>query len=101
MAISYNNGMGNLYEKDSEKSLGVITYQLVETKPTKYTPGKWWGEFSTKNAIERTGRYILEFEDGRKGICIINTENKEKHSASRFYYAFFGRSKLGKARYGL
>ncbi|MBG7617687.1 MAG: hypothetical protein IZT57_04890, partial [Chloroflexi bacterium] len=46
MAIIFKNGTGNLYDKGSETPLGVISYQLMETKATKYTSGKWWGEFS-------------------------------------------------------
>lgn len=101
MAIIFKNGTGNLYDKGSETPLGVISYQLMETKATKYTSGKWWGEFSIKKVLVRTCRYVVEFDDGRKGECIVNTGIKEKNTASRSYYGFFGRGKLGKGRFGL
>jgi len=101
LAIIFKNGTGNLYDKGSETPLGVMSYQLMETKATKYTSGKWWGELSIKKALERTGRYVVEFDDVRKGECSVNAGIKEKNTASRFYYGFFGRGKLGKGRFGL
>ena len=41
MAIRYSNGTGNLIDKELNKPLAVIQYNLLETSPTKYTSGKW------------------------------------------------------------
>ena len=43
MGIHYSNGLGRLYDKDIERPIAEVKYQLIETDATKYTPKKWWG----------------------------------------------------------
>ena len=102
MALHYSNGVGRLYDKEIEKPVATVKYQLIETDPTKYTKKKWWGDFSTNREIKRLGNYIIELEDRRKGECIIspNTEVKKGRS-SRYYYHLNGRGKLGAGKYHL
>ena len=100
MAIRYGSGTGNLIDKELNKPLAVVQYTLLETSPAKYTSGKWWGEFSVREQLKKTGNYIMELEEGRKGECIISSEGQSKGTASNFYYNFFGRGKLSKSRYG-
>ncbi len=100
MAIRFSSGTGNLIDKDLNKPLSIIQYNLLETSPTKYTSGKWWGEISIKKELKKTGNFIMEMEDGRKGECVISGDNQNKGTASNYFYSFFGRGKLGKAKYG-
>ncbi len=97
MAVHYSGGVGVLYNKGSDENLGTVAYQLIETDPTKYTKKKWWGDFSAKRAVKQLGNYVIEFEDGRKGECIIsNNTQMVKKVTSRYYYTFFGRGPLGR-----
>ena len=99
MAVHYSNGIGKLYDKEIERPIAEVRYQLIETDPTKYTPKKWWGEFSTNRDIKHRGDsvYILELEDSRKGECFVNINTQErKRSASHHHYRFNGRGKLGR-----
>ena len=100
MGIRYSNCTGNLIDKELNKPLSVIQYNLLETSPTKYTSGKWWGEISVKKQLKKTGNFIIEIEEGRKGECVISSDQQDKRSTSGYYYNFFGRGKLGKPRYG-
>ena len=43
MAIRYSNGSGRLHDKELERPIAEIQYQLLETNPTRYTTKKWWG----------------------------------------------------------
>jgi hypothetical protein len=103
MAIHYSSGFGKLYKKDTGGTTFDISYQLIETDQTRYTNKKWWGEFSTKQEINPVGVYIMEFDDGRKGECIvtINSEKLERRRegerlARHYYCRFYGRGKLGR-----
>jgi hypothetical protein len=95
MAVRYSSGSGVIIDKDMEKPIADIRYQMMETSKTKYTTGKWWGDFSTKKEIKRSGNYILEFEDGRKGECLVSIRSEATGGASRYHYSFFGRGPLG------
>ncbi len=97
MTVHYSGGVGVLYNKGADENLATVAYQLIETDPTKYTRKKWWGDFSTKKEIKQLGNYVIEFEDGRKGECIVsNNTQTGKRTASRYHYTFFGRSSLGR-----
>ena len=103
MAIHYSSGFGKLYNKETGETILDINYQLIETDQTRYTNKKWWGEFSTKQEIEPVGMYIIEFNDSRKGECIvtINSEISERRRkgerlALHYYCRFYGRGKLGR-----
>lgn len=97
MAVHYSGGVGVLYNKGTDENLAKVAYQLIETDPTKYTKKKWWGDFSIKKELKQLGNYVIEFEDSRKGECIIsNNTLTGKRIASRYYYTFFGRGPLGR-----
>jgi len=98
MAIHYSNGFGKLFDKETEETIDGIKYQLIETDQTRYTNKKWWGEFTINREIKRLGKYMIEFDDGRKSECVIftNTDREsETRTSSHYYYRFFGRGKLG------
>jgi hypothetical protein len=103
MAIHYSSGFGKLYKKDTGETILDINYQLVETDQTQYTNKKWWGEFSSKQEIKSVSTYIMEFNDGRRGECIVtinpdisDKRRKGEKLASHYYYRFNGRGKLGR-----
>jgi len=103
MGIRYSSGFGKLYKKDTGETILDINYQLVETDQTQYTNKKWWGEFSSKQEIKPVGTYIMEFNDGRRGECIVTinpdiSERRRKGEklASHYYCRFNGRGKLGR-----
>jgi hypothetical protein len=100
MGIHFSNGLGFLYVKEVDQSIAKVSYQLTETDPTKYTKKKWWGELYANKEIKsvnEVGAHRIEFEDGRKGECVVwaNTEAKQGRS-SNYYYHFNGRSKLSR-----
>lgn len=97
MAVKYTSGTVNLRDKDAQTDLGEIRYQMMETGRTKYTTGKWWGDFSTKKEVRRLGNYLLEFEDGRKGEAIISINYDAPSKTARYQYTFFGRGALGRS----
>ncbi len=100
MAIHFNNGFGQLYEKDIDKAIANVNYHLVETDATKYTRKKWWGDFQSSKKLKElqiVGTLRIEFDDGRNGECIVwlGTEAGSKKSSVNIY-RFSGRGKLGK-----
>ena len=99
MGIHFSSGFGFLYAKEIDQPIAKVSYQLTETDATKYTRKKWWGELSTNKEVKSAnepGTHRVEFEDGRKGECVIwvNTEAQQGRTP-HFYYHFNGRSKLG------
>lgn len=97
MAIHYNNGVGTVYDKEVDKPISRIDYQLIETDPTKYSKKKWWGEFYSTKKVKKTGVYRIELEDGQSGDCIIWVkDDMAQDKSSQFHYHFNGRGKLGK-----
>jgi hypothetical protein len=100
LAIHYSSGFGKLFDKENNMMLGECKFDLVETDSTKYTNKKWWGEFSTKDRIQRAGRYLIEFDDKRCGTCMVtpNSDIGQRKTDSVYYYRFFGRGRLAKGR---
>ena len=100
MGIHFSSGLGFLYVKEMDQPIAKVNYQLTETDPTKYTKKKWWGELYTNKevkSVNEIGTHVVEFEDGRKGVCVVwtNTEDKKVRS-SHYYYHFNGRSNLSR-----
>ena len=61
---------GKLYKADGEEFLVEVNYQLLNSSATD-----WWGELvptEYRRMADGDG-YILEFEDGRRGRCIITS----------------------------
>ncbi len=100
MGVHYSNGSSLLYDHESEKSVVDIQYYLRETDPTKYTSRKWWGGLSTKQEIAHLGNCQIEFQDGRRGTCVVVNNNSpvEKYVAHRYHYLFYSRGRLGGRR---
>ncbi|MCK5577323.1 MAG: hypothetical protein KAI14_03310 [Dehalococcoidales bacterium] len=95
MGIHYGNGFGLVYDKELDKPIAKVNYSLIETDATKYTRKRWWGEFSTAKVIKRTGKYVIEMEDGRKGDCVVYTNSEaQQGQGSQYFYHFNGRSAL-------
>ena len=100
MSLHISNGVGNLYEKESpDFPAARINYNLMETDATKYNKQKWWGEFSTAEELKHLGNFLVDFEDARRGECVViaNTEGASKKSKT-WYYHFNGRGTLSKKR---
>ncbi len=98
MGLHYSSGIGKLYDKEAEKVVTEFKYQLIETDQTKYTPKKWWGEFTTNQKIKKLSDFIIEFDGGRAGGCYVsvNTDKGEVRGTSLHHYRFYGRGKLGR-----
>jgi len=53
------------------------------------------GEFYINKIIKKAGTHKIEFEDGRKGECVVlASEEMKKGSVSPYWYHFNGRGKL-------
>lgn len=102
MAIHYSNGIGQLYNNETQQTVAQINYRLIETDPTKYSKKKWWGEFSTNKGIKEQSSSVIfriEFEDGRDGDCIVWMSTEAKSGTDSKYnnnYHFNGRGKLSR-----
>ena len=101
MALHYSNGTGTLHDKEIEKPIAEVQYQLIETDATKYASKKWWGEFFTKREVKNPANYLIEFDDGRKAECVVfGSTTPMKESSSRLhYYRFYSRGRLGGGRF--
>ena len=67
-------GTGKLYDADGKQVIAVVNYQIREKPQTERALGEWGGEFVIDRIIWPSGEYIIELEDGRKGICLIDLE---------------------------
>jgi hypothetical protein len=100
MGIHINSGFGNIYDKETPDFPSArINYKLLETDASKYTHKKWWGEFNTNDELKHLGNYFIEFEDNRRGECIViaNSEVSSK-KAKTWYYHFNGRGALSRKK---
>jgi hypothetical protein len=92
-----SSGFGHLYEAQSpESSVAIINYQLTETDATQYTKKRWWGEFSMGEALRHSGNYIIDFEDRRRGDCLVSANTNGIRKGQIFFYRFNGRGQLNR-----
>jgi len=81
--------IGKLYRVGGEQSVIGINYQLRGD-----SPASWWGDFvlTEYRRLDDSGRYIIEFEDGRKGMCSIRKEvgRAATGTPTRYRYSFKG-----------
>ena len=70
MSTGILRGTGSIRTSDDKELVAAIIYQLWE-KPETSTRERWWGSFTLDHLIG-SGEYIIELEDGRKGICYIS-----------------------------
>ncbi|APV44669.1 hypothetical protein Dform_01345 [Dehalogenimonas formicexedens] len=95
MTVSYKGGVAKLFAKDIDKPVADARYQMMLTRGTRFTPGKWWGDFSTNKELKTLGELIMEFEDGSRGEIFVYASGMSSAKNSRFQYTFNGRGKLG------
>ena len=90
--MEINQGSGNLYRADNEQLLDSVKYQLHEESSGE--PTRWWGEFTlvANVRIQDNERYIIELEDGRKGMCYLKKRVNRAVSGvpPRYLYHFTG-----------
>jgi hypothetical protein len=79
--------IGKIYPLGDEQKVISVDYRLVGETDTK-----WWGDFiSTEySRINDKVRYIIELEDGRKGLCAIHKEvgRAATGTPTRYRYSF-------------
>jgi hypothetical protein len=83
--------IGKLYCPGDEKAVD-INYQLNGSSSVN-----WWGDFvlTEYRRLDDGGRYIIEFEDGRKGMCSIRKKvNKAVVGTPPLYHYHFRGSGL-------
>ena len=87
--------VGKLYPIGDEQTGIGIDYRLVGE-----ATARWWGDFvSTEyRRISDKVRYIIELEDGRKGMCAIHKEvgRAATGTPTRYRYSFKGIGHLDK-----
>jgi hypothetical protein len=81
--------IGKLYPIGDEQTVIGIDYRLVDD-----TGVRWWGDFvSTEyRRISDKVRYIIELEDGRRGMCAIHKEvgRAATGTPTRYRFSFKG-----------
>jgi hypothetical protein len=81
--------IGKLYRAGDEQLVFGIDYRLRGDLATN-----WWGDFilTEYQRLEDSGRYIIELEDGRKGMCSIRKEvgRAATGTPTRYRYSFKG-----------
>ena len=97
MGTEISQGKGRLYRIGSEQYVAAINYQLHEDLSTE--PSRWWGEFTFADSvgIRDSDRYIIELDDGRKGMCYLKKLVNRAVSGMvppRYVYHFTGISPL-------
>jgi len=89
--------IGKLYPIGDEQTVVGIDYRLMGD-----AAAKWWGDFvSTEySRISDKVRYIIELEDGRRGMCAIHKEvgRAATGTPTRYRYSFKGISNLDKPK---
>lgn len=87
--------IGKLYPLGDENTVIGIDYRLVGDTGTR-----WWGDFISNdyNRLNDRLRYIIELEDGRRGLCAIHKEvgRAATGTPTRYRYSFKGMGNLDK-----
>lgn len=83
-----------MYAKDIDKPVADVRYQMMTTKGTRFTPGKWWGDFTTSKDLKTQGEFIMEFEDGSRGEIFIYSNGTSLGKSGHYQFTFNGRGKL-------
>jgi len=79
--------IGKLYGPRGESFVVGIEYKFYDESPTA-----WWGEFVTNEyrPLNDGDGYVIELEDGRKGMCFIRKRvNKATTGIPTLYYYYF------------
>lgn len=81
--------IGKLCKVGEEQLVVSIDYRLRGDSATN-----WWGDFilTEYRRLSDEGRYIIELEDGRKGMCSIRKEvgRAATGTPTRYRYSFKG-----------
>jgi len=81
--------IGKLYPIGDEQRVIDVDYRLVGE-----AAAKWWGDFIAieYSRISDKVRYIMELEDGRRGMCAIHKEvgRAATGTPTRYRYSFKG-----------
>ncbi len=97
MSVHMSSGFGHLYETQApDHALATISYQLTETDATQYTKKRWWGEFTLGEPLRHTGNYIIDFQDMRRGDCLVTAGADTGGKGKLCFYRFNGRGQLSK-----
>jgi hypothetical protein len=70
MSTDVLRGTGSIRSSDGKEFVATIIYQLWEKPETESNNKEWWGSF-THDRLIKSGEYIIELEDGRKGTCHV------------------------------
>ena len=84
--------IGKLYIPRDEQGVVGINYHLHDK-----AMASWWGEFTLMEyrRLNDGGGYVIEFENGRKGICSIQKRvNMAVSSVPPLYHYYFRGSGL-------
>ena len=100
MTVRFANGIGYLFQKETpDFPVERISYQLTEMDATAYTKKRWWGDFSTHEELKHSGNYLIEFEDKRRGECVVIADAEASSKKAKiFYYHFNNRGPLTRNR---
>jgi hypothetical protein len=94
--MEIKHGDGKLYRVGSEQLVSAVEFKLYEELDSGSV--RWWGELylDTNLRIKEDNRYIVEFEDGRKGRCYVQRLSNRVlvGMPSRHMYRFSGISPL-------
>jgi len=94
--MEIKHGGGKLYRLASDQLVSIVEYKLFDDIGSG--PLRWWGELylDTSKHIVEDNRYIVEFEDGRKGRCAVRRLSNRVLIGipSRYMYRFSGISPL-------
>ena len=89
--------IGKLYRIADEQTAFSIDYRLLGEVPTR-----WWGDFilTEYRHLANEGRYYIELEDGRRGMCAIHKEvgRAATGTPTRYRYSFKGIGGLNRSK---
>jgi len=89
--------IGRLYPLGDEKTVIGVDYRLIGD-----TGNRWWGDFicNDYSRINDKVRYVIELEDGRRGLCAIHKEvgRAATGTPTRYRYSFKGVGNLDKPK---
>ena len=84
---------GILYYQNNGEAIVEVDYRFYDESPSG-----WWGEliFKEYRRVRDGDGYVIEFEDGRKGSCLLTKRVNRAVSGTPplYYYYFRGMSQL-------
>jgi len=84
---------GRLYYQNNGEAIVEVSYRFYDESPSG-----WWGEliFKEFRRVQDGDGYVIEFEDGRRGSCLLTKRVNRAVSGTPplYYYYFRGMSQL-------